>query len=101
MNVDLTAADIRAAGPDGAAGNVNQDTNQAAGSSMRPNGGGTQGIDRGASQRDNAGGMAPNSSGRMAPNSGGADGMDGGRVDENGDMQGGQGQRRSIISSIR
>lgn len=96
MNVDLTAADIRAAGPDGAAAGESNQQNPS--SSMRP----ANGATGGASQRDNAG-VTANSSGRMPPNHSGAggqgEGMDGsGRADENAENSG---QRRSIISSIR
>lgn len=94
MNVDLTAADIRAAGPDGAA--VAESNQQNPSSSMRPANGAAGGVSQNA-------GVTANSSGRMPPNHGAAggqgEGLDGsGRADENAENSG---QRRSIISSIR
>ncbi len=96
-NVDLTAADIRAAGPDGAAaaaannGNDAQMQNQAGGS-MRQNAGATGG-DRSTSQRVDGAGVSRAGAGMNEEGTNS-------RPDENGDMQN-QGQRRSIISSIR
>jgi hypothetical protein len=105
MSVDLTAADIKAAGPDGGAGAGESNMQNAGNSSMRPSNNGTGGGDRNNAQRD-AGNMGtgPSSSSRMATGNGGgnANNDDGGnsKMDENGDMQN-SGQRRSIISSIR
>ena len=91
--MDLTAADIRAAGPDGAAAAAaNNDTQMQAAAtsgSMRQNGAPTGG-ERSNSQRVDAAG------GPRAMNEDGSNS----RPDENGDMQN-TGQRRSIISSIR
>lgn len=107
MNVDLTAADIKAAGANeggaggagggGAAGGGNDYPMQGGGSnkpSNNANNGGTGG-ERSASQRDNTGAAAGKGP-SMPMNEDGSNG----KGEEAGDMRE-SGQRRSIISSIR